>query len=61
MWQTVAENVVKEYEKSDELEDKRKERDEWLRDTINTLAALTMIVLTSVSGWQLVLLNKFFR
>lgn len=59
--QTVATSLVLEFDNSDKLENERKARDEWLRDTISTLATFTVIGLIAVAGWQLVLLNKFFR
>lgn len=57
----MATSLVLEFDNSDKLENERKARDEWLRDTISTLATFTVIGLIAVAGWQLVLLNKFFR
>lgn len=37
------------------------ESDRVLRSRINKVAGITILVLLSVSGWQLVLLNRFFR
>lgn len=35
--------------------------DKVLRSRINRVAGFTILVLLSVTGWQLMLLNRFFR
>lgn len=52
---------------NDQLDEGAKSESKWidsdrvLRSRINKVAGFTILVLLSVSGWQLALLNRFFR
>lgn len=59
--QEVSKSLKLQLSEGADLESERIADEKVLRSRINKVAAFTIIVLLSVSGWQLALLNKFFR
>lgn len=59
--QEVSKSLKLQLSEGADLETERTLNEKVLRSRINKVAAFTILVLLSVSGWQLALLNKFFR
>lgn len=59
--QEVAESLRGQLKEGATSESEWIESDQLLRSRINKVAGITILVLLSASGWQLVLLNRFFR
>ena len=59
--QEVSKSLKLQLSEGAEFESERISDENVLRSRINKVAAFTIIVLLSVSGWQLALLNRFFR
>lgn len=59
--QELAESLREQLQESAMSEREAIESDTVLRSRINRVAGFTIVILLSVSGWQLALLNKFFR
>lgn len=61
MTQEVSKSLKEQLSEGVNLEFERISNEKVLRSNINKVAAFTILVLLTVSGWQLALLNKFFR
>lgn len=48
-------------EQSERWETEKNKNHETLRSHINMMANFSIVVMIAVSGWQLFLLNRFFR
>lgn len=59
--QRVAESLEAQLEEGLTSESEWTDSDKVLRSRINKVAGFTILVLLSVTGWQLMLLNRFFR
>lgn len=57
----MAESLNGQLDEGAKSESKWIDSDRVLRSRINMVAGFTILVLVSVSGWQLALLNRFFR
>ncbi len=57
----MAESLNGQLDEGAKSESKFIDSDRVLRSRINMVAGFTILVLLSVSGWQLALLNRFFR